>query len=302
MQPVALKANKLPPGRIAAPGGQRASERRFHAFGERVRLARILRLAADRCDAPAAAAARTLCELGFQLRGSVSTSIVSGALAADFNRDLPKVSKMTDRRKKFVKRLVIEELERRAMLSAAPEIAMAASGLTNNSLEDFYKSQVGTEIGGPAGIGMVNQRIGPIYSSPQFSTIDVNLGTSDPLNPDADSGVGQMTITTGANTPGIGSFAMPTAGPSKAGGTGNPMRPSIDADVAAATDAAIESLDTKSPGPDGDRGGKNAEETKPAEVARQVEPAKPTGRRAYDIDAEKFDPSEAGAVGAGDQR
>lgn len=126
---------------------------------------------------------------------------------------------MKERRKRIMKRLLIEELERRAMLNGT-EIAMAATGLTSNSYEDFYKAQVGTEIGGAAGVGMLalnNPRPG------QFVVLPGTVPTTGPAAayPEATTGLGQMTITTGANTPGISSFATPTAGPSRAGGTGN---------------------------------------------------------------------------------
>jgi len=126
---------------------------------------------------------------------------------------------MKERRKRIMKRLLIEELERRTMLNGT-EIAMAATGLTSNSYEDFYKAQVGTEIGGAAGVGMLalnNPRPG------QFVVLPGTVPTAGPgaAYPEATTGLGQITITTGANTPGISSFATPTAGPSHAGGTGN---------------------------------------------------------------------------------
>lgn len=128
---------------------------------------------------------------------------------------------MKERRKQVMKRLVIEELERRTMLDGT-DIAMAATGLTNNSYEDFYKAQVGTEIGGPAGVGMLAQALrAPRIGELGFGTAP-NV-TPDPASsfPQANTALGQMTITTGANTLGISSFAYPTAGPSRAGGTGN---------------------------------------------------------------------------------
>ena len=61
----------------------------------------------------------------------------------------------------IAKHLVIEELELRNLMAAdvfgfvsvAP-IAMSATGLSTNSVEDFYSSVVGTEAGGAAGTGM----------------------------------------------------------------------------------------------------------------------------------------------------
>ena len=49
---------------------------------------------------------------------------------------------------------------------------------------------------------------------------NVAVPTANTSAPDANSGVGQMTITNGVNTPGIGSFAFPTCGTGSMGGTG----------------------------------------------------------------------------------
>jgi|GEM_PF-2319498 len=126
---------------------------------------------------------------------------------------------MAERRKRIMKRLLMEELERRTMLDASFP-AMAATGLTNNSYEDFYKAQVGTEIGGAAGVGMLDELASAIPG------VFVPVAGTVPVGPNsfefnAGSGVGQMLLTTGANTLGISSFVTPTAGPSRAGGTGN---------------------------------------------------------------------------------
>jgi hypothetical protein len=126
---------------------------------------------------------------------------------------------MAERRKRIMKRLLMEELERRTMFDASFP-AMAATGLTDNSYEDFYKSQVGTEIGGPAGVGMLDVAL--TVNQGIFITMPGTMPAgSNSYGFDASSGVGQMLLTTGANTLGIGSFATPTAGPSRAGGTGN---------------------------------------------------------------------------------
>ncbi len=159
------------------------------------------------------------------------------------------VGNMKERRTRTMKRLLIEELERRTMLNGNP-IAMASTGLTNNSYEDFYKAQVGTEIGGPAGVGMLSTTsqgsgfITGLFANP------LNTGPvrSDALN--IDSGVGQLTITTGANTPGISSFATPTAGPSRAGGTGNAAFGSATGSIqvnTSAVDQAINELSLELP-------------------------------------------------------
>jgi hypothetical protein len=174
---------------------------------------------------------------------------------------------------------------------------MAATGVSNNSLEDFYKAQVGTEIGGPAGIGMLNQYIGPINRQVMPATPNANSFASSAAA-EATTGVGQMAITTGANTPGIGSFAMPIAGPSRAGGTGNPDLPSVGPDqarlvdpkVAAATDAAIESLDAES------QDASNAEDPRQSrsdKVSRRATPTQSTPRRAWNIDPDKSESLDA---------
>ncbi len=63
--------------------------------------------------------------------------------------------------------------------------------------------------------------------------------------PTAATGLGQITITTGANTLGISSFAYPTAGPSRAGGTGNP---DVGGTIAApAADQALLELESELP-------------------------------------------------------
>jgi hypothetical protein len=142
---------------------------------------------------------------------------------------------MKERRARIMKRLLMEELERRTMLNGT-EIAMASTGLTNNSYEDFYKAQVGTEIGGAAGVGMLAQALKAPRPG-EFMTLPGTVqGASPDFFPAATTGVGQMVLTTGANTLGIGGFATPTAGPSRAGGTGNT---NLMPPEAAATDQAL---------------------------------------------------------------
>ncbi len=206
---------------------------------------------------------------------------------------------MKERRKRIMKRLLVEELERREMLTGPPEIAMAATGLTSNSLEDFYKAVVGTEIGGPAGVYMVDEDIDMVPTGLFFSTVDAVLDSAEPISPDIDSGVGQQTITTGANTLGIGSFASPTAGPSKAGGTGNLNAPLLR-DLAAA-DAAIEELFGEG---DEESVAKTESDAAPVDVPEQTTSAptmigsKAMARRAWNIAPDELDVEQSSPAGA----
>jgi hypothetical protein len=203
---------------------------------------------------------------------------------------------MKERRKKIMKRLVYEELERRAMLAGGPpQIAMAATGLTNNSYEDFYKAQVGTEIGGPAGVGMIDDTPGAVVSTFRAAADNTFNGFSSAAS--ATTGVGQMVITTGANTPGIGSFAMPIAGPSRAGGTGRVTIPSLDGLSSKsndpAVDAAIESLFAD---PEDPAAAEKPADSDPAKVSKRPAPTFKTGRRAFDIDTDPQQPQPAAAA------
>jgi len=206
---------------------------------------------------------------------------------------------MKERRKKVMKRLLFEELERRRMLAGGPpQIAMASTGLTTNSYEDFYKAQVGTEIGGPAGVGMVDTT--PYHVASTFRKAADNA--INPITPfaDNDTGVGQMTLTTGANTLGIGSFAMPTAGPSRAGGTGmmagGPMwGGGLGKSEQDATDAAIEQLFTE---PEG-LADSDAQDDEPAQVSDRPTSEVRTGRRSFGLDTEDADEPETAPAGAG---
>jgi hypothetical protein len=203
---------------------------------------------------------------------------------------------MKDRRKRIMKRLLIEELERRAMLAAAGEIAMAASGLGDGSMEDFYKAQVGTEQGGGGGVGMFGEDIGP--ASRPFAVASANaLASFTSHFAEYASGVGQMAVTTGANTPGIGSFALPIAGPSRAGGTGNPALP-VPTPEEQAADAAIESLFAE---PDQtavaaqtlDAQPQKTPETRTSE--QTVIGTKPAVRRSWDLEPEAEDRRAVGS-------
>jgi hypothetical protein len=190
---------------------------------------------------------------------------------------------------------LIEELERRAMLAIGDPIAMAASGLGDGSLQDFYKAQVGSEAGGAGGVGMLDQNIGPIAQSfPVTATSP--LGSFASHFAQYGSSIGQLAVTTGANTPGIGSFALPIAGPSRAGGTGNPDLPTPNPQAQAA-DAAIESLfaepsKTAVAAQDADAQPQPASERKTAD--QTVIGTKPSARRSWDI-APDDQPRSAGA-------
>lgn len=170
-----------------------------------------------------------------------------------------------------MKRLLVEELERRKMLAGST----GTDALTSNSLE----------------LGLL------------VSTTDDDSASADSFAPDIDSGVGQQTITTGANTPGIGSFATPTAGPSRAGGTGNPNSP-LGGGLAAA-DAAIEELSREF---DEESLAKTDSDAEPVDVAERTTSAptrigsKATARRAWDIAPDELDAEEASPAAAGADR
>jgi hypothetical protein len=185
------------------------------------------------------------------------------------------------------------------MLSADAVIAMASTGVTNNSVEDFYKSQVGTEAGGAAGIGMFDDNIGPVAGTATTSTAGADSRNPGSAYPEATTGVGQMVITTGANTPGIGSFAMPIAGPSRAGGTGDPRVGAGAPDVAAATDAAIELLESEMQDLSV---AERPENSKSIEVSKKVTSKESTGRRAWDIDTDAAQQGDNRPVLAGAKR
>jgi hypothetical protein len=193
---------------------------------------------------------------------------------------------MKERRKQMMKRLVIEELERRTMLDGT-DIAMAATGLTTNSYQDFYKAQVGTEIGGDAGVGMLDQPLlAPRYGQLR-SIANANLTSNAAASfPEANTALGQMTITTGANTLGISSFAYPTAGPSRAGGTGNAaLGPGSGVISPSAVDQAIDELSLELPSLVAGRAIKKAEVRKPIETAAEKQDEQVREARQY-LDAE----------------
>jgi len=118
----------------------------------------------------------------------------------------------------LMKRLLIEELESRALL-AAGDVGMAAMALTTNSVADFYLATVGTEIGAMLGAATFNPAAAA--SARRVAATGLNMRGAVLGSVEATTAVGQMTITTGANTPGIGSFAMPITGPAPGRGGGN---------------------------------------------------------------------------------
>jgi hypothetical protein len=156
---------------------------------------------------------------------------------------------MKQQRKRIVKRLIMEELEERAMLADTP------SPITSGSMNDIYASLegVGPEVPLPTAAAYV-----PQFGAISFGPADPNLPAD--YAPGAVTGVGQMTITTGANTPGISSFAYPTAGPSRAGGTGNAMLGHSEAELAQAVDEAIRSFSEELQGSN-DSGSADADES-----------------------------------------
>jgi len=140
--------------------------------------------------------------------------------------------------------LHLEELESRSMLAAVPgvlpatpdlttggqgsgtlpgngfpvEVAASVSanvlGFTIGDLNFANGSNLATAAGAAAGI---NTAANGISQVPAVSIVltGVDGSTSSSLfsrAPDANSGVGQMLLTTGANTPGLGSFATSTLG------------------------------------------------------------------------------------------
>jgi len=177
----------------------------------------------------------------------------------------------------IAKHLVIEELELRNLMAAdvfgfvsVPPIAMAATGLSINSVEDFYNSVTGTEGGGAAGTGMFdNGAFNTAVFGGQFAATGPNLsGIGDPFSPYATTGLGQITITTGANTLGIGSFATPTAGPSRAGGTGNPDLVSVE-ESASQDSSSLEQLPSEIVNSRRDKGNLTGKIAKPAPLDLQ---------------------------------
>jgi hypothetical protein len=140
--------------------------------------------------------------------------------------------------------LHLEELESRSMLAAVPGVLPAAPDLTtggqgsgtlpgNGFPAEVAASVAANVLGFPAGdlnfannlnlqtagvsaVG-INTAANGLAQIPGVSIVltGVDGSTSSSLfsrAPDANSGVGQMLLTTGANTPGLGSFATSTLG------------------------------------------------------------------------------------------
>ncbi len=115
-------------------------------------------------------------------------------------------------------RLRLEQLEPRAMLAA--DLFAAADLLPSNpqGSSDMagggFPGQVSAVAAAAAGF-VNNSAITSVSgSNPSTNSVDsTNAVLTAPMGaPAATTGVGQMTITTGANTNGIGSFATATAG------------------------------------------------------------------------------------------
>jgi hypothetical protein len=111
-------------------------------------------------------------------------------------------------------RLAVEELESRALLSANGfpiSSAFETGGFAGTLPVSLLPSSVAVGNFGPQA---VNNLVGTASASNRV------VPASNTAAPDATTGVGQMTITNGVNTPGIGSFAMPTCGTGSMGGSG----------------------------------------------------------------------------------
>ncbi len=114
-----------------------------------------------------------------------------------------------------VRRLAVEELESRALLSANGfpiNSAFETGGFPGSPGANAVTSGVPLLSFGPLGINSLVAAAG-------FGN-NVVVPRTNTSAPDATTGVGQMTITNGANTLGIGSFATPTCGTGSLGGTG----------------------------------------------------------------------------------
>lgn len=115
-------------------------------------------------------------------------------------------------------RLCVEQLEPRDLLAAwgiANDLILAnmLNGVNDLSGAGFPNQistvAAATAFGNPLAVGFgTTPGIAVVLTNP-----DPNMTLQPTLTaPDAATGVGQMTITTGANTPGIGSFATSTLG------------------------------------------------------------------------------------------
>ncbi|HEV3138157.1 MAG TPA: hypothetical protein VGZ26_09635 [Pirellulales bacterium] len=103
-------------------------------------------------------------------------------------------------------RLAVEELESRALLSANGfpiSSAFETGGFPGDVPVSILPSNAAIGNLGPRAI---NSLAG---TASAFKRVDPPSSTA---GPDATTGVGQMTITNGVNTPGIASFATPTCG------------------------------------------------------------------------------------------
>jgi hypothetical protein len=125
---------------------------------------------------------------------------------------------MRRNRKTTKTRLIVEQLEPRAMLSAD-----GLPGSTGNEGGGLPGADLGTAVspiapGGYTGAPAQYAGLNPAFIDFLNSRPQAGYASAAP---DAASGVGQMTITNGANTPGIGSFAIATCGFNTSNSTGS---------------------------------------------------------------------------------
>ena len=116
------------------------------------------------------------------------------------------------------RRLAIEVLESRALLSAngfPGSSAFEAGGFSGTLVANAVTS--GVAVGSVTAVPY-NGQVGFVAAN------TVTVPAANAAGPDATTGVGQMTITNGINTPGISSFATPTCGTGSIGGGGMVLR------------------------------------------------------------------------------
>ena len=122
---------------------------------------------------------------------------------------------MTGDRANTTARLRVEELESRAMMAVmggTPDLLPTNPDGSSDLVGDGFPGQM-------AAIAAAAENFAvPGFTVPTDAAqvvVTNNEQTAPPLvsrAPDATTGVGQMTMTTGANTPGIGSFATSVSG------------------------------------------------------------------------------------------
>jgi hypothetical protein len=113
------------------------------------------------------------------------------------------------------RRLRVEQLESRALLAAdsfaaaelLPSNPQGSSDMSGGGFPGQMSAIAATSLGFTSTSGTIAFVPGTTNVDPNSTAAIVPVGA-----PAATTGVGQMTITTGANTAGIGSFATATAG------------------------------------------------------------------------------------------